>query len=40
MCPKALDCLSRAIMIDVKWAYSAADCNAIAAGVNKVLRAL
>ena len=40
MCPNALDYLSRAIMIDVKWSYTAGDCKAIAAGVNKVLRAL
>jgi dTDP-4-amino-4,6-dideoxygalactose transaminase len=40
MCPKADDYLSRAILIDVKWAYTAGDCKAIAAGVNKVLRAL
>ena len=39
MCPRTLDYLSRAILIDVKWSYSAADCKAIAAGVNKVLRA-
>jgi len=38
MCPRTLDYLSRAILIDVKWSYSAADCKAIAAGVNKVLR--
>jgi dTDP-4-amino-4,6-dideoxygalactose transaminase len=40
MCPRALDYLSRAIMIDVKWSLTAGDCRAIAAGVNKVLRAL
>ncbi len=40
MCPQALDYLSRAILIDVKWTYSAGECKAIAAGVNKVLRAL
>ena len=40
MCPNALDYLSRAIMIDVKRSYTAGDCKAIAAGVNKVLRAL
>ena len=40
MCPNALDYLSRAIMVDVKRSYTAGDCKAIAAGVNKVLRAL
>jgi len=40
MCPKALDYLSRAITIDVNWAYTAGDCKRIAAGLNKVLRAL
>ena len=38
--PRALDYLSRAIMIDVNWAYTAGDCKEIAAGLNKVLRAL
>jgi dTDP-4-amino-4,6-dideoxygalactose transaminase len=37
MCPRALDYLSRAITIDVRWAYTAGDCKRIAAGVNKVL---
>jgi dTDP-4-amino-4,6-dideoxygalactose transaminase len=40
MCPKTLDYLSRAIMIAVNWAYRPADCRAIAAGINKVLRAM
>ena len=40
MCPQALDYLSRAILVDVKWSYTAGECKAIAAGVNKVLRAL
>ena len=40
MCPRALDYLSRAIIIDVKGSYTAGECKVIAAGVNKVLRAL
>ncbi len=40
MCPQCLDYLSRAIMIDIQWAYSARDCKAIADGINKVLGAL
>jgi 8-amino-3,8-dideoxy-alpha-D-manno-octulosonate transaminase len=40
MCPQALDYLSRAILVDVKGTYSSNECKAIAAGVNKVLRAL
>lgn len=40
MCPRALDYLSRAIVIGVEWSYTAGDCKRIAAGVNKVLRAL
>jgi len=39
MCPQCTDYLSRAIMIDIHWAYSAADCRAIADGINKVLAA-
>ena len=39
MCPRSTDYLSRAIMIDVEWEYSKADCEAIAAGINKVLAA-
>jgi hypothetical protein len=37
MCPKTLDFLSRAIMIDINWQYSDADCDNIATGINKVL---
>jgi 8-amino-3,8-dideoxy-alpha-D-manno-octulosonate transaminase len=40
MCPRALDLLSRAILLDVNWNYSPQDCAAIALGVNKVLRAV
>ncbi len=38
MCPRTLDLLSRAIMIDINYNYSARDCAAIAEGINKVLR--
>jgi dTDP-4-amino-4,6-dideoxygalactose transaminase len=37
MCPKTLELLSKAIMIDIDYNYSEADCNAIATGINKVL---
>jgi hypothetical protein len=40
MCPQADDYLSRAIMVNVNWAYTLTDCKAIASAVNKVLRAL
>jgi dTDP-4-amino-4,6-dideoxygalactose transaminase len=40
MCPRTLDLLSRAIMIDVESGYTDEDCDKIAAGVNKVLRAM
>jgi 8-amino-3,8-dideoxy-alpha-D-manno-octulosonate transaminase len=40
MCPQCLDYLSRAIMIDIHWAYSAGECRAIASGINKVLSSL
>jgi 8-amino-3,8-dideoxy-alpha-D-manno-octulosonate transaminase len=39
MCPKTLDFLSRAIMIDINWQYSDEDCDNIAAGINKALLA-
>ncbi|MFH1741417.1 MAG: DegT/DnrJ/EryC1/StrS family aminotransferase [bacterium] len=39
MCPRTLDLLSRAIMVDIDYNYSKQDCAAIAAGINKVLRA-
>jgi dTDP-4-amino-4,6-dideoxygalactose transaminase len=37
MCPRTLDYVSRAIMIDVRSEYSKHDCEKIAAGINKVL---
>ena len=40
MCPRTLDFLSRALMLDINRNYSDADCDAIARGINKVLRAL
>ena len=39
MCPQSTELLSRAIMIDINWEYSAAECGAIAKGINKVLAA-
>ena len=40
MCPRALDLLSRAILVDIDYNYSDRDCAAIANGINKVLRAM
>lgn len=40
MCPRALDLLSRAILVDINYNYSDTDCAAIANGINKVLRAM
>jgi len=40
MCPRCTDLLSRAIMVDMNWEYSRKDCDAIAAGMNKVLAAV
>jgi len=40
MCPRTLDLLSRAIMLDINYNYSQQDCSAIALGINKVLRAI
>ncbi|MBW8042089.1 MAG: DegT/DnrJ/EryC1/StrS family aminotransferase [Planctomycetes bacterium] len=40
MCPRALDLLSRAIIVDINYNYSDRDCAAIANGINKVLRAM
>jgi 8-amino-3,8-dideoxy-alpha-D-manno-octulosonate transaminase len=37
MCPRTLDLLSRAIMIDINWHYSDEDCDKIALGINKAL---
>ena len=38
MCPRTLDLLSRAVLMDINNNYSDEDCAAIAAGVNKVFR--
>jgi len=38
MCPRTLDLLRRAIMIDINWHYSAQDCDNIALGINRVLK--
>ncbi len=40
MCPRALDLLSRAILVDINYNYSDSDCAAIAGGINKVLRVM
>ncbi|MCK4602079.1 MAG: DegT/DnrJ/EryC1/StrS family aminotransferase [Phycisphaerae bacterium] len=40
MCPRTLDLLSRAILIDINYNYSQRDCDLIASGINKVMRAL
>jgi dTDP-4-amino-4,6-dideoxygalactose transaminase len=40
MCPRTLDLLSRAIMLDIHCDYTPQDCAAIALGINKVLRAI
>ena len=40
MCPRALDLLSRAVMIDIDWHYSEEDCRQIADAVNRSLRSL
>jgi len=40
MCPRTLDLLSRAIMLDIHWNYSPQDCAAISLGINKVLRTI
>ena len=39
MCPRTLELLSRAIMIDINWHYSDQDCDNIALGINRALRA-
>lgn len=39
MCPKSLELLSKAILIDIDYNFSETDCNYIAAGINKVLSA-
>jgi 8-amino-3,8-dideoxy-alpha-D-manno-octulosonate transaminase len=38
MCPRTLDLLSRAIMVEINYNYSEQECAAIAEGINKVLR--
>lgn len=40
MCPRTLDLLSRAIMVDINYNYTDQDCDAISEGINKVLRSL
>lgn len=40
MCPRTLDLLSRAILLDINHNYTDGDCAAIAYGVNKVMRAM
>ena len=40
MCPRTLDLLSRALLMDIDYNYSTEDCAAIAEGVNKVLRVM
>lgn len=40
MCPRTLDLLSRAILVDINYNYSDGDCVGIANGINKVLRAM
>ena len=40
MCPRTLDLLSRAIIVDIETHYSEQDCAAIAEGINKVLRVM
>jgi len=37
MCPQCTDYLSRAIMIDIHWQYTEAECAAIADGINRIL---
>jgi len=39
MCPRTLDLLGRAIMIDIHWQYTADDCEQIAERINRGLRA-
>ncbi|NIA07063.1 MAG: aminotransferase class I/II-fold pyridoxal phosphate-dependent enzyme [Actinobacteria bacterium] len=40
MCPRTLDLLGRAIMVDIDYNYSETDCENIGLGINKVMRAL
>jgi 8-amino-3,8-dideoxy-alpha-D-manno-octulosonate transaminase len=39
MCPRALDLLGRSVVVEPNWHYSDQDCQAVARGINKVLRA-
>jgi hypothetical protein len=39
MCPRSLELLSKAILIDINYNYTDEDCAAISDGVNKVLSA-
>ncbi len=38
MCPRTLDRLGRSIHIEINHSYSDEDCNAIALGINRVMR--
>jgi 8-amino-3,8-dideoxy-alpha-D-manno-octulosonate transaminase len=38
VCPRTLDLLSRAIMIEINWHYSDEDCDRIALGINRALQ--
>jgi 8-amino-3,8-dideoxy-alpha-D-manno-octulosonate transaminase len=38
MCPRTLDLLSRAIMIEINWHYGDEDCDRIALGINRALQ--
>lgn len=40
MCPRCMDLLSRAVMIDIHWEQSASESQAVAEGINKVLGAM
>jgi 8-amino-3,8-dideoxy-alpha-D-manno-octulosonate transaminase len=40
MCPRTLELLSRAVIMDVDWRWAEVDCDSIAAGITKVLRLL
>jgi hypothetical protein len=38
MCPKTLELLSKAILIDIDYNFSDEDCTKISAAINKVLK--
>ncbi|MDY0170808.1 MAG: hypothetical protein RBS80_29975, partial [Thermoguttaceae bacterium] len=38
ICPRALDLLSRAVMVDINWHYSEDDCRQIAEAINRALQ--